>query len=206
MKNCNDKTVYGIGYVGYGKYSYKTDKQVYKKWAHMLTRCYDGIYNKIYPTYEGCYVCEEWHNFQNFAKWYYDNIWDYDGVYSLDKDILIKGNKCYSPQTCLLVNVQINSLFTKNNADRGDLPIGVTLDKRYNQYRAYIYNSNGSKSTKAIKTNVPKDIAILQAFEIYKNSKEQYIKSLADLYKNKYPKFPNKIYQALYDYKVEITD
>ena len=39
-------------------------------------------------------VCEEWHNFQNFAKWFYENYYEISGEkMRLDKDILIKGNK-----------------------------------------------------------------------------------------------------------------
>ena len=47
----------------------------------------------------------------------------------LDKDILYKGNKEYAPDKCIFVPERINKLFLKNDADRGDLPIGVTYHK-----------------------------------------------------------------------------
>ena len=54
--------------------------------------------------------------------------------------------------------------------------------------------------------NIDQEKAILMAFNIYKSSKEKVIKEVADYYKNKYPKFPQKLYDALYAYEVEITD
>lgn len=42
-----------------------------------------------------------------------------------------------------------------------------------------------------------------EAFEVYKNEKEDYIKKLADKWNGK---ITEKAYQAMYNYKVEITD
>ena len=47
---------------------------------------------------------------------------------------------------------------------------------------------------------------IEEAFKLYKNSKENNIKQVADQYKQKYPNFPQKLYDAMYSYEVEITD
>ena len=44
---------------------------------------------------------------------------------------------------------------------------------------------------------------IEEAFNSYKIAKENNIKRVADYYKNK---IPQKLYEALYNYKVEITD
>ena len=202
------KTVLGVGYLGEGKYNSKENKIVYKAWSHMHTRCYDKKYSDKYPIYKDCTVCEEWHNFQNFAKWWYSNECGYDGVYFLDKDILNKNNKTYSPNNCILVNNHINCLFTKCNNARGNLPIGVSIDKRTNQYRAYIFNDTIKKRSMKYITdkNINQEKAIFMAFNIYKSSKEKVIKEVADYYKNKYPYFPQKLYDALYAYEVEITD
>ena len=202
------KTLLGVGYLGEGKYNSKENKIVYKAWSHMHTRCYDKKYSDKYPTYQSCTVCEEWHNFQNFAEWWYNNEWGYDGVYFLDKDILNKNNKIYSPNNCVFVNNHINCLFTKCDSARGELPIGVSIDKRTNQYRAYIFNDTLKKRSMKYITdkNIDQEKAILMAFNIYKKSKEKVIKEVADYYKNKYPDFPQKLYDALYAYEVEITD
>lgn len=57
------------------------------------------------PTYEGCTVCDEWLYFSNFKKWFDEN---YIEGFQLDKDIIIRGNKVYSPQTCCFVPKEIN--------------------------------------------------------------------------------------------------
>ena len=74
-----EATVYGVGYLGEGKYQVCINSKItrcYKTWQHMLERCYDEKYQLRKPTYKGCTVCEEWHNFQNFAEWYYNNYYE----------------------------------------------------------------------------------------------------------------------------------
>lgn len=94
---------YGVGFFGSGIYSHKDNKDVYNCWSDMLRRCYCPKRQEVRPTYKGCTVCEEWHNFQNFAEWYYQNLPDKENKYQIDKDIKFSGNKLYSPDTCLLV-------------------------------------------------------------------------------------------------------
>jgi hypothetical protein len=100
---------YGIGYMGVGPYVSRknTIKELnYSVWLDMLKRCYDEKYLKKQPTYEGCTVVPEWHNFQNFAKWFEENY--IEGMY-LDKDIIKEGNKIYGPETCKFVTPQENA-------------------------------------------------------------------------------------------------
>lgn len=97
-------SVCGVGYVGEGRFKPSIDgkqTKIYSTWSSMITRCYNKNNQTRQPTYIGCSVCEEWHNFQNFAKWM--NEMDYEGK-QLDKDIKIKGNKVYSPNTCMFVS------------------------------------------------------------------------------------------------------
>ena len=71
VKNPYDKTVYGVGYLGKGKYKSKIkgkQTKVYLYWKHILERCYSPYYINKHLTYIDCYICEEWHNFQNFGK------------------------------------------------------------------------------------------------------------------------------------------
>jgi len=96
--------VFGVGFVGVGDHTACVNKKATKKyavWQSMIGRCYDASYQEKAPTYIGCSVCLEWHNFQNFAKWFDENYID---DYQLDKDIKVKGNKIYSPATCLFVS------------------------------------------------------------------------------------------------------
>ena len=84
----------------------------YNTWSSMLTRCYSENYHKLQPTYIGCSVCEEWHNFDVFCEWFAQN---YKDGYQLDKDLLQQGNKMYSPKTCVFLTQRINSLLIERN-------------------------------------------------------------------------------------------
>ncbi len=79
----------------------------YQKWKDMLKRC-NEVYWKKYPTYFGCTVCVDWLHLSNFIKWV-DSQPNRDWQScTLDKDLLIKGNKTYSPDTCVFVDEIIN--------------------------------------------------------------------------------------------------
>jgi len=194
ISNPLDKTCYGKGIFGIGIYDSKN--KAYPIWRNIFERCYDEKTLKKYPTYIECSVCEEWHNFQNFAKWYNENYYNIEGqVMNIDKDILFKGNKIYSPEKCVFVPKEINVLFTKSNKRRGNCPIGVYLARDGGRYIAQCYDKKtiylGIHSTPE------------EAFEVYKEYKEDVIKKIADKY---YGLIPEKLYKAMYNYIVEITD
>ena len=201
VKNPYDKKFFNIGYLGEGEYKTRINK-IYTKeygiWKAMLERCYSEENRYKNPTYKDCYVCEEWHNFQNFAKWYNENYYEVgEETMCIDKDILNKGNKIYSPETCIFVPNRINVLFVKSDKVRGNLPIGVGLSNRMkNPYRAYCHD--GKNFIALGNYNTP-----LKAFNVYKIYKENLIKQVADEYK---PYIPKKLYDAMYRYEVEITD
>lgn len=159
----------------------------------MLERCYSKEFHKTHPTYKDCEVCEEWLNFQNFATWYIDNYYVVENqTMCLDKDILYKGNKIYSPDTCIFVPQEINTLFVKRNKSRGKYPIGVYYSKEKNKYRSMLG-----------KTHLGYFDTPEGAFNVYKKAKERHIKEIADKYKCDIPK---KLYEAMYEYKVDIID
>lgn len=200
-----DATVYGHGYLGEGKYkpSDKNKKRTkqYMHWQEMLRRCYDLELHKRAPTYVNCTVAPEWLNFQVFAKWYDENIYKLGNMkhkeMNLDKDILIKGNKCYSPITCVFVPKKINVLFVKRDALRGIWPIGVTYDKRDKRFRSEC-NDNKGNSVHLGSFKTPE-----AAFLAYKTYKEDLIKKIANHYIRHIPKI---LYDVMINYKVEITD
>ena len=165
-----------MGYLGEGKYKVKeNDKNTkcYITWHSMLQRCYDTKYHNEKPTYEDCKVYDEWLCFQNFAKWYYNNYYEIEGQkMHLDKDILHKGNKIYSPNTCIFVPSQINILFVKRDKLRGDYPIGVCYNKHVQKFNAkcsmYDFKENKNKRKHLGYYETPE-----QAFNAYKQFKEQ---------------------------------
>lgn len=102
-------SIYGIGFVGEGKYKPSVCSKLtkaYAAWTNMIERCYSAKYHKRYPTYKGCIVAPIWHNFQAFAEFFEVN---YKAGQHLDKDKLIKGNKVYSPEHCLFICGKENS-------------------------------------------------------------------------------------------------
>lgn len=135
VKSPYEKRTCGVGYIGEGKYypTNENNKQtiVHKYWSGMFTRCYDEKFLNRRPTYKDCMVDEKWHNFQNFAEWFYANYYtiDYE-IMCLDKDILHKGNKIYAPENCVFVPKSINSLFVKCDAVRGKFPIGIRFKEK----------------------------------------------------------------------------
>lgn len=200
-----EKSVYDVGYIGEGEYKVNKNgknTRVYDIWKGMLRRCYDEKSLKRNPTYKDCKVSNEWLNFQNFAKWYEENYYKVEGeTMCLDKDILVKHNKIYSPETCVFVPQAINKLFTKRDNDRGESVIGTSLRKN-GKYRVrcnMINPKTGKFKSEYLGTYDTQE----KAFEIYKYYKEKNIKVVADYYKDL---IPTILYDALYNYEVEITD
>lgn len=193
-------SVVGVGYLGRSTIGEEKDWEAYFSWSSMLNRCYNKK-NKEYKNYggRGVYVCDEWLNFNTFQKWYYENKWD-ECATQIDKDILTKNNKVYSPKECCVVDQRINCLFTKRTLGRGCLPIGVNYNERLQKYTSQCSIENGKlKHIGCFETEK-------QAFLEYKRFKETNIRRVADEYKFKYAKFPNNIYVSMYNYKVEIND
>ena len=203
VHNPYDKTVYGVGYLGVGKYNREDNHKRYDVWSKMIQRCYDAYAINRNMTYKDVKVCKEWHCFQNFAKWYENNYYEIENEeMNLDKDILVKGNKIYSPQMCIFVPKRINQLFVKSNKSRGKYPIGVSEDyDKSHGYRKLKVSCNTLRGCKHLgRFSLDKPF---QAFTCYKQFKENYIKQVADEYKDL---IPNKLYEALYKYEVEIND
>lgn len=95
----------------------------YAKWHAMLTRAYSQASKVKQPSYADVIVHPDWHSFMNFREWMSSQDWEGK---QLDKDFLIPGNKQYGPDACLFVPHALNSLLTLREAQRGDLPLGVT--------------------------------------------------------------------------------
>lgn len=195
---------YGVGFIGEGKYKMSIDRKhtdKYNIWYDMLKRCYDPKYQEKYPTYKGCRVEDYLLNFQHMGEWIENNYYEVPGEkMCLDKDILRKGNKIYSRETCIFVPQRINTLFVKSNKARGKDPIGVYQLPSGN-YRVFCNDGYGKKIP--LGTYSTKE----QAFQAYKEYKEKIIKEVIDSYKGKIPEpHYTKLKEAMYNYEVEIND
>ena len=194
----------GIGYLGEGKYKAKengknTDE--YKIYYDMLRRCYDPKFHERNPAYKGCKVEDYLLNFQNMGKWIDENYYEIPGeTMCLDKDILCKGNKIYSRDTCIFVPQRINTLFTKCDKSRGNNPIGVDQLPSGN-YK--VHCNDGYGKTVSLGTYKTKE----EAFQVYKQYKEKVIKEVIDSYKGVIPEpYYSRLKTAMYNYEVEIDD
>lgn len=197
VKNPYTKSLSGIGYLGDVGNLTKDNmyNTLYIKWKSMIRRCYDEVELLRYPSYINNSVDEQWLCFRNFYDW---GITKYNLRYMkgwcLDKDILVKGNKVYGPDTCCFVPNKINVLFVKGNSKRGELPIGVS--KENSRYKVSMKIDGKIKTIS--RKNTPEE-----AFEAYKIEKEKYIKEVADKWKDL---IEPRVYEAMYNYKVEIDD
>ena len=195
---------FGKGYLGEGKYKVSENRKLkkeYKIWHSMLTRCYDPKLHEKRSTYKDCKVEDYLLDFQHMATWIDDNYYEIPGEkMCLDKDILCKGNKVYSRDTCIFVPERINTLFTKRDNSRGNDPIGVS-DLPSGTYR--VFCNNGYGKSVYLGVYLTKE----EAFQVYKQYKEKVIKEVIDSYEGIIPEpYYTRLKTAMYNYKVEIDD
>ena len=185
IKNPYAKIIKGVACVGETSTIDENGKVLKSRevWGDMIKRCYDKKELKRRPSYMGVEVCDEWLCYANFKKWYNENVYEIEGErIHLDKDILIKGNKIYSPETCIFVPQRINILFREFE---NKFP---TLEERSNGTFAIRIRMNGiSKRISGFETKE-------KAWGYYLKEKKQIIKNIAEEYKDK---IPNKLYNRL---------
>lgn len=195
--------VYGVGCTGNKYHSIYTTK-AYKVWHGILQRCFDAKLQVRQPTYADCTIDDIWLVFENFYDWVmsqsnYDN-WLHENRWMVDKDILVKHNKKYGPDTCCLVPEYINVLFTKRQNDRGVCPIGVYYDKRSHRYKAQCSNPLSGKREGIGVFDNPTD-----AFLAYKSYKENLVKEIASIEYDR-GNISYACYCAMMSYTVDISD
>ena len=171
---------------------------VYTKWQRMLERSYCPKYKSKFPTYTDVTVCERWLTFSHFRCDYLSLI---NGVeerksFMLDKDLIVKGNKIYSPETCCLLPTKINSFLTSCNTRRGVLPRGVS--KRTKGDKFMVTLSYGGVNKNLGNYSTPEE-----AFQVYKEAKKVSIKLVADHWKSK---IEDKVYQSLLNWEITFDD
>ena len=199
--NINDRlkpTVFGVGVIGecLTVDSCGNRLKEYQVWKGMLERCYSDKFQAKKPTYKGCIVSENFVCYPYFKKWCNKQI-GFDQVgWHLDKDILSKGNKVYSEDTCCFVPQEINSLLVRSNATRGKYPLGVSYLTRLGMFEASV--SLGGRNKR-----IGRFYNAQEAFYAYKEVKESYIKEVANKWKDR---IDPRVYNALMSWNIEITD
>lgn len=174
-------TVFGVG-LNDVAFQVRVDGKIvwqYQLWKNMLGRCFDAKFKQQRPTYEDVTCCNEWLSFANFFEWVNKEV-EYKGKpvgFELDKDIIVKGNKIYSPDFCSFVPTAVNSLLTDRSAARGELPVGVCFDKGRGKFKACL-NCFGRQKHLGYYTTIE------SASFAYKVAKEAQIKIVATQYKD----------------------
>lgn len=182
--------IYGIGKNDFGKYVASTGgkhTREYSLWKNMLRRCYNSTEQMKRPTYIGCSVSDNFKYFQFFAEWCNSQIGFSNKDWELDKDILLRGNKVYSEETCCFVPKEINQVFTDAKNIRGKWPIGVSYNGNMGKFESSITKYNK-------KCNLGYYADPEEAHAVYKKAKGEYVRHLADLY---HPVIDLRVYTAL---------
>lgn len=186
--------MYGKAYNSKGEYpAYTNGKNLvmYDVWLNMIKRCYRKNTQTKQPTYIGCTVDDRWLDYQDFARWY-DSHPNKNDDYRLDKDILVSGNKVYSPETCCLVPMEINHVFNNSAAARGDLPQGVNWHKHTGKY--YVRVGVDGKRRSLGYFDCPNE-----AYRVYKKAKEENVKRMALEWQDR---IADNVFQALMNWEL----
>jgi hypothetical protein len=194
VKNPFAPAVCGVGYLGIGKHSPSINgvkTLAYVQWHGVIRRSYDFPYKAKQKSYERVNVCDEWHCFDTYAEWFYKQE-GWDKGYQLDKDILGDGEYLYSPETCCLVPVEINSLYIGVNIKKGVFSTGVYYSKKDKKFCSTIRKHGEYFSLGAYNTE-------MEAFLAYKTEKESYIKEVALLWRDE---IEPRVYDALYNIEI----
>jgi hypothetical protein len=116
----------------------------YVKWRGAIKRCYSKVYLQQAESYLGCTVCEEWKSFNAFKAWV-DSQPNRDWINChLDKDLLLKGNRVYSPSTCIFIPHNINT-FVLDTDRIGNNMLGVSWDETRHKFVARCRNPISKK-------------------------------------------------------------
>ena len=199
IKDVYSPTVYAVGVIG-SKYPTRFNNKSlpqYEHWKGMIRRCYNDEERGKFKTYKGCTVSENFLHYEYFYEWCNKQTGFNCDNFDLDKDLLVKGNKVYSEHTSIFLPREINSALTKNDKTRGEYLIGVSWHKATKKFISQV--DIGLKSQKHLGLYTTE----LEAFNAYKEAKENYLKDLANKWKDK---IDSRAYNALMNYQVEITD
>lgn len=167
----------------------------YSHWQKMLTRCVKSN-EKENKTYIDCTVSENFKSYSYFYEWCQKQVGFDNKNFHLDKDLFLKGNSIYSEDTCFFVPMELNNMILSTKASRGDFPIGVSFDKRAKRFEAYL-----TKERRKFSLGFYSDP--ITAFNAYKKEKEDYIKYMAEKYKNQ---IDERLYLSLMNRVVDIDD
>lgn len=158
------------------------------KWEKMVDRCrVGGSYQRRVPAYVGCKVDQRFMDFQFFTEWMREQKGYNNFDYELDKDLIVPGNRIYSPETCVLVPRLINSFLVASSRVRGyseRKPGRFEVSIRFNNKAQYLGTFDSAE----------------EAAERYHLEKIKQAYQLAEMY---YGKVDLRVIAALTNYQVQ---
>lgn len=194
VRDRSSMTLFGVGI--HTKTGAHWSKVAYVHWSNMIRRVYDKTYTNRRPNYKNCGVSDGFKHYNYFEEWCSKKVGFGNEGWHLDKDILVKGNKVYSEDTCCFVPPEINTLFTHVKVNKGDYPVGVNSNKKGDKFYARV-RAHGARKHLGL-YDTPEE-----AFHVYKEAKEGYIKEVANKWRDQ---IDQRVYDALLNYEVEIND
>lgn len=193
------KSYYGVGYIGAGKYRSSINNEMQRSfivWQGILQRCYGDIpkarSNNSQDTFT---VCDEWHNYQNFADWYVSHVFDISD-FDVSVSVMKSGNKHYCPEYCELLPPSVISLFSYPKKTRGAYPVGVHFLKKSSLYIARL-------SVEGDRFYLGAYRSAEEAALVYKRAKEKHVNSKAEEWSGK---ISQRAYDMLSQWRVEESE
>ena len=167
----------------YSKYHYDDE------FISLAKERWNGMFSRIskQSAYSDVTVCEEWQDVNNYIEWFKDNWIDYDGRVDVDKDLIGKNSKIYSPETCCIIPHEINiGIRIVNKAESGGI---LSWDKKRQAYKVRM-----KVHTRHINTQRKK---YKDALDLYFEKKDEFVKAMAEDFKDVIDK---RAYNALMKY------
>lgn len=108
----------------------------YNRWKEVLRRCHSVEFKRKCPTYRDVTCTKDWHVASRFVAWMQSKQWE---GRQLDKDIIFRGNKMYSPEACAFVLPATNSFVSGDTRDTNRYRLGA-YKKKSGRFQSCIGN------------------------------------------------------------------
>ena len=113
----------------------KVNCPIYSCWNRMLERGHSLKFKTKYSAYDGVTVHPDWHRLSKFTEWLNTQPQVNWQELQIDKDLLVKGNKVYGPDTCCFLTNRENSVFRPRNS----IKLGsVSKNDRYERKKPWM--------------------------------------------------------------------
>lgn len=165
-------------------------------WFNMNIRCYNEKHLITNPSYRGCYMSENFKDFQFFARWCQDKIGFNLQNYQLDKDLLVFGNKEYGEEFCVFIPRQINTFLNDCKRAQGAFPTGVYFNQQHEKFHVRVRTPDNGQRHVGYYDNVE------EAVESYKKAKKEVAIKLANMLECSNTELPvdTRVINALYNW------